>query len=93
MSRCWKRLTPVQGRRVRALLGYDPATAGGLMSPDFACVYEQATRRGSPGPGAARASISSDSLAWMFAMNSRKRLTGAIALADLVKGRPVCSRR
>ena len=28
---------------MRALLGYDPATAGGLMSPDFVCVYSQAT--------------------------------------------------
>jgi CBS domain-containing protein len=77
-------LPSVQGRRVRALLGYDPATAGGLMSLDFACVYEQASAaealervRRAPGP--------SDSLAWVFAMNSRKRLTGAIALADLVR--------
>ncbi len=37
-------LHPVQRRRLRALLGYDPATAGGLMSPDFVCVYSQATR-------------------------------------------------
>ena len=33
-----------QRRRVRALLGYDPATAGGLMSPEFVCLYTQATR-------------------------------------------------
>ena len=36
-------LKGVQRRRVRALLGYDPATAGGLMSPEFVCVYGQAT--------------------------------------------------
>ena len=30
-------------RKVRALLGYDPAEAGGLMSPDFVSVYRQAT--------------------------------------------------
>ncbi len=34
----------MQRRRVRTLLGHDPATAGGLMSPDFVCVYSQATR-------------------------------------------------
>ena len=39
-----ERLPPVQRRRVRTLLGYDPATAGGLMSPEFVCVYSQATR-------------------------------------------------
>ena len=38
-------LPGVQRRRVRALLGYDPATAGGLMSPEFVCVYAQATAR------------------------------------------------
>ena len=36
-------LPDVQRRRVRALLGHDPATAGGLMSPEFVCVYSQAT--------------------------------------------------
>ena len=36
-------LPPVQRRRIRALLGYDPATAGGLMTPEFVCVYRTAT--------------------------------------------------
>ena len=38
-------LPPLQARRVRALAGYDPATAGGLMSPDFICLYATATKR------------------------------------------------
>ena len=37
-------LPPLQARRVRALAGYDPATAGGLMSPDFICLYSTATK-------------------------------------------------
>ena len=41
-------------RRVRALLGYDPATAGGLMSPDFVCVYSQASVGGGARTGARR---------------------------------------
>ena len=80
-------LPGVQRRRVRALLGYDPATAGGLMSPEFVCVYLQATQdealqllRMSRG--------SADSLAWVYVMNARKRLTGAIALADLLRTDP-----
>jgi CBS domain-containing protein len=80
-------LPGVQRRRVRALLGYDPATAGGLMSPEFVCVYLQATQdevlqllRMSRAPA--------DSLAWVYVMNARKRLTGAIALADLLRADP-----
>jgi CBS domain-containing protein len=80
-------LPAVQRRRMRALLGYDPATAGGLMSPDFVCVYGSSTHaealervRGSTCPA--------DSLGWIFVMSSRKRLIGAIALADLVRADP-----
>jgi CBS domain-containing protein len=79
------RLLPlVQRRRVRALLGYDPATAGGLMSPEFLCVFSQATQqevldrvRGSR--------TSPEALAWIYVMNASKRLVGAIALVDLLR--------
>ena len=56
-SRSSTLLPAVQRRRVRALLGYDPATAGGLMSPDFVCVYAQATRRGGARARRARSPI------------------------------------
>ncbi len=82
-----ERLPPVQRRRLRTLLGYDAATAGGLMSPDFVCVYGQATQaevlervRGSR--------VAADALAWIFVMNTHKRLLGAIALADLLRADP-----
>ena len=77
-------LHPTQRRRLRALLGYDPATAGGLMSPDFICVYQQATRE----EALERIRIAhapADALAWIFVMNTRKRLVGALPLADLVR--------
>ncbi len=77
-------LPDVQRRRVRALLGHDPATAGGLMSPEFVCVYSQATLpevferiRGS--------GCSAESIASIYVMNTSKRLTGAITLADLLR--------
>jgi len=83
-------LPPVQRRRVRALLGYDPATAGGLMSPEFVCVYSQATHaemldrvRGSH--------ASSDALNWIYVMNSHKRLNGAIPLPGLLRASPELS--
>ena len=68
-------LPEVQRRRCEALLGYAPATAGGLMSPDFVCVYGQATvgealervRRARRRPR--RSSV-------VFVMNTRRRLQG-----------------
>jgi CBS domain-containing protein len=80
-------LPTVQRRRVRTLLGYDPATAGGLMSPDFVCVYSQATHP----EVLERIRISraaAEVLEWIYVMNTRKRLTGSVALADLLRADP-----
>ncbi|HLY93832.1 MAG TPA: CBS domain-containing protein [Gaiellaceae bacterium] len=77
----------VQRRRVRALLGYDPATAGGLMSPEYVCVYSQAT----PAEALDRirhSQASAEALGWVFVMNTSKRLNGAIALVDLLRADP-----
>jgi CBS domain-containing protein len=82
------RLLPlVQRRRVRALLGYDPATAGGLMSPEFVCVFSQATQA----DVLARirsTSASAEALGWIYVMNASKRLSGALALVDLLRAEP-----
>jgi CBS domain-containing protein len=80
-----EQLPPVQRRRLRMLLGYDPATAGGLMSPDFVCVYEQA-RRAEVISRVAASRSPAETLAWAFVMNTHKRLTGAIHLADVLRG-------
>ena len=79
------RLLPlVQRRRVRALLGYDPATAGGLMSPEFVCVFSQATQ--SEVLARIRATRTSpEALAWIYVMNASRRLTGAVALVDVLR--------
>ena len=80
-------LPTVQRRRVRALLGYDPATAGGLMSPEFVCVYAQATQV-EVLERIRMSRCSAEALAWIYVMNARKRLTGAVALADLLRAEP-----
>lgn len=80
-------LPHVQRRRVRTLLGFDSATAGGLMSPDFVCVYGQATAR----EALERLRLSRaapETLETVFVMNSQRRLYGAIPLADLVRAEP-----
>lgn len=82
------RLLPaVQRRRVRALAGYDPATAGGLMSPEFVCLYAQASKREAI-ERIERSRAPADTLAWVYVMNLDRRLKGAIALADLLRVPP-----
>jgi CBS domain-containing protein len=77
-------LSTFQARRLRTLLGYDPATAGGLMSPEFVCVYADATREEAL-ERVERSSLSAESLGWIYGMNTQRRLRGGIALADLVR--------
>jgi CBS domain-containing protein len=77
-------LSSVQARRLRTLLGYDPATAGGLMSPEFVCVYADATREEAI-DRVERSSLPAESLTWIYGMNTHRRLRGGIALADLVR--------
>jgi Mg/Co/Ni transporter MgtE len=82
-----KLLPAVQRRRVRALAGYDPATAGGLMSPEFVCLYAQATKQEAI-QRIERSRAPADTLAWIYVMNLDRRLKGAIALADLLRADP-----
>jgi CBS domain-containing protein len=80
-------LPPVQRRRVRALLGHDPATAGGLMSPDVLAIYQQASWE-EVLERIRRARSSAEALGWIFAVNQRKQLRGAIALGDFLRADP-----
>lgn len=77
-------LPSAQRRRIRTLLGYEPSTAGGLMSPDFICVYSQATREEAL-DRIRRSRCSPDSITWIFVMNQHRRLKGAIQVVDLVR--------
>ena len=77
----------VQRRRLRTLLGYDPATAGGLMSPDFVCLYSQATREEAL-ERVARSRHPAEPITWLYVMNQSRRLTGAIHLADVLRAPP-----
>ena len=86
-ARILELLPPVQRRRLRALLGYDPLTAGGLMSPDFVAVYTQATQEEAL-DRVRRAVAPSDALAWIFTINTHRRYRGAVSLPDLVRAGP-----
>ena len=80
-------LPSVQRRRVETLLGYAPATAGGLMSPDFVCMYSQATREEAL-ERIGRSTGSRDSHTWIFVMNQRRHLRGAVHTVDLLRAEP-----
>ena len=77
-------LSAPQARRVRTLLGYDPATAGGLMSPEFLCVYADATREEAL-DRVQRSTLPPEAVSWIYAMNTHRRVRGGISLADLVR--------
>ena len=86
-SRILDLLPYLQQRRLRALLGYEPLTAGGLMSPEFVAVYTQATQEEAL-DRVRRAAGPSDALAWVFTINTHRRYRGAVALPDLVRAAP-----
>ena len=86
-ARILELLPPVQRRRLRTLLGYDPLTAGGLMSPDFIAIYIHATQDEAL-DRVRRSVAASDALAWIFIINTHRRYRGAISLPDLVRGDP-----
>ncbi len=77
-------LPAVHGRRVRTLLGYDPATAGGLMSPDFVCLYGDATRDEAI-ERVRRSRVHADGAAWVYALTLHRRLRGGAPLAELLR--------
>src|SRR6202000_1036171 len=80
-------LAPPQRRTVGALLGCDPAEAGGLMSPDFVSVYRQATA-GEALERVRRSRLPDEILATVWVMDQRHRFLGAVALATLVRADP-----
>jgi hypothetical protein len=82
-------LLPVSHRvKVRALLGYDPAEAGGLMSPDFILL------RGSTSAADALAAIRSSDIApellnAVFVSSADGKLEGSIPVTALLRAEPL----
>ncbi len=81
-------MLPVSQRtKVRALLGYDPAEAGGLMSPDFVALRQLTTVRDAL--QAVRAStIEPEVLTAVFVDSAEGKLEGSVPIAALVRAGP-----
>jgi CBS domain-containing protein len=80
-------LSATQRRRIETLLGYAPATAGGLMSPDFVCLYGQASATEAL-DRVRQSRAAPETLETVFVMGTSRRVSGAIPLADLVRAEP-----
>jgi CBS domain-containing protein len=81
-------LLPVGHRvKVRALLGYDPAEAGGLMSPDFILLRES-TAAGDALEAIRRSKIAPELLTAVFVSAPDGRLQGSIPVTALLRAKP-----
>jgi len=77
-------LPPAEQRKLRALLGYNPSTAGGLMNPDFVSVPATATVE--EALGRVRASeLGAQQVSIVCVLDAGGILCGTAPLADLVR--------
>jgi CBS domain-containing protein len=81
-------LLPVSHRtKVRALLGYDPAEAGGLMSPDF-LLLPGATSAGDALEAVRRSRIEPELLSTVFVSSTEGSPHGNVPVTALVRAEP-----
>ncbi len=78
-------LPPAKGARLRALLQYHPATAGGLMSPDVIAVEPGSTSLDVMARVRGADQVPPQLLTSIFVVNPEGGLIGSIGLADVVR--------
>jgi MgtE intracellular N domain/CBS domain len=79
---------PVSHRvKVRALLGYDPAEAGGLMSPEF-LLQPSVALAGDALRAVQRSEIASELLTAVFVSEPAGTLRGRVAVTELLRAEP-----
>jgi CBS domain-containing protein len=80
-------LPPSKQRKLRGLLGHNPATAGGIMNPDFISLRASATA--ADALARVRASeLSPQQLACVCVLDDAGALLGTVSLAELVRAVP-----
>jgi len=73
-----------QQRKLRSLLGYNPATAGGLMSPDFVALPETRTVADALDE-LRRTPLPEETVTTVLVLDSKRRLTGVVSVVALLK--------
>ena len=76
-----------QGPKVRALLSYNPETAGGLMSPDFLAL-DSATRVADALEAVRKSTVAPEALGTIYAVDSHGHLAGSASVVRLLKADP-----
>jgi CBS domain-containing protein len=81
-------LPPGQRAKVLTLMGFNPASAGGLMSMDFVTVPADASVADALAAVAASSSYQPEALTSVHALDKRGRLAGVARLVSLVQAGP-----
>jgi CBS domain-containing protein/sporulation protein YlmC with PRC-barrel domain len=76
-----------QQRKIRGLLGYNPATAGGLMSPDFIALPETSTVAQAL-DALRRTELPEETVTTVLVHGPDRRLTGVVSVVALLKQPP-----
>lgn len=79
-----------QQRKIRTLLGYNPATAGGLMSPDFIALPESATVSQAL-EKLRRTELPEETITTILVVEEGHRLSGVISVVMLLKQQPTAT--
>ncbi len=79
-----------QQRKIRALMGYNPATAGGLMSPDFIALPESATVSQAL-EKLRQTELPEETVTTILVVDERHALSGVISVVMLLKQPPTAT--
>jgi CBS domain-containing protein len=80
-------LPPAKRRRIEALLGYNPSTAGGLMSPDFIGLAP-ADRAGRAIERVRSSDLAPGTLTTVYLVDPEGRLVGSVLVVTLLRADP-----
>ena len=83
------RLPPGQQEKVMTLLGYNPTSAGGLMTMDFVTVPVGATVADAIAAVAGAGTLQPEALTAVHVLNKKGKLAGVARLVELVQADPV----
>jgi len=83
-----KQLPWRQQRKIRTLLGYNPATAGGLMSPDFVALPETRTVADALDE-LRRTTLPEETVTTILVLDAEQHLSGVVSVVALLKHKPL----
>lgn len=80
-------LPPAKQSKIRTLLGYNPATAGGLMSPEFVSLGERATVGAALEDVRSSTDVAPEALSVVYLTGDEGRLVGSASVIALLRAK------